>query len=256
MQNMRTARNYVINKPFKAVVLLPPSSVIKSVYPSNPDIYDSIPPKRLELEESVFLINIEEEAVIENYISSITYMLERFGYSVYGPDEMAEFISSGHDAFVFNIAQLEIMEYPDTVRPNIVYNRVYFEQAIQIKTIVQNTWIEFSQLNNDERPVKVLFTMQHTADYIDGEYRVDFRTGNMVYEYTPYRLVNEDVYDLNEFSGYQTARFAYDFLMNVYVADKTGKPFNVNNYLMIDRDRRMIRRAEPEERFFIIKLEE
>ncbi|MFO8067647.1 MAG: hypothetical protein R6U11_08710 [Bacteroidales bacterium] len=148
------------------------------------------------------------------------------------------------------------MEYPDTYAQDIVYNNVYYKQEIEINTVVQNTWFEFSQLNHPERTMKVLFNMQHTADYIDGDYIYDYRRGGIVYEYTAYEISVEDIYNLSDFAGQQNAQYIYDFLMNVYVTDVTGIPFNVDRYLMIDRDHRIVRRAEPEERFHIMKYEE
>ncbi len=256
MQHMRSARNYVIEKPFKPVVILPPSTVIKSAYPINPDHYENTPPEPLELSESKFLKNIDEEKVIDAYIKAISERLSRLGYEVYDSESMSELISSEENAYVFSVAQLEIMEYVDTVRPSYIHNNVYYEQAIDINTIVQNSWIEFSELNNPDMPLKVLFSMQHTADYIDGEYRYDHDIQNIVYEYTRFRIDKDDIYSLNEFSGNQTALYIYDFLMNVYVSESTDRPFSVDEYLLLDRERRMIRKAEKDERFFIIKLKE
>jgi hypothetical protein len=254
-RNIQKARHYVIDKPFMPVIILPPTSVIKSVYPGNPDSYQETPEK-LDVAKSEFIKDIDDDAVISSFVNSVHSVLTRYGYRVYGPADMADFISSGKKAFVFSIAQLEIMEYPDTIRPSYVYENVYYEQAIKIKTIVQNTWFEFSELNHPDRPMNVLFSMQHTADFIDGKYSYDWNRGTVVYEYTPYRLSFGDIQRLNEFAGQKAARYIYDYLMNVFVSDKIGKPFNVNNYLTLDREKRIIRKAESDERFFIIKMQE
>ncbi|MBS4013548.1 MAG: hypothetical protein KGZ97_07275 [Bacteroidetes bacterium] len=255
IRDIQTARKYVIDKPFKPVIILPPANIIKSTYPYNPDTATE-KPEKLDITKSLFLNSIDDEAVINSFINSLQARLTRYGYSVYGPGDMAEFISKGQKVFVFSVAQLELMEYPDTLRPNYVYNNVYYEQAIKINTLVQNTWFEFSELNHPDRPINVLFSMQHTSDFIDGEYKYDWARGGVVYEYTPFRLTEADVQRLNEFSGQQSAQYIYDFLMNVHVSDKISKPFNVNNYLMLDRERRIIRRANDDERFFIIKLQD
>ncbi len=255
IKDIQTARSYVIDKPFKPVIILPPANIIKSYYPYNPDTA-SEKPEKLDVAESLFLSSVDDDAVINSFINSLQARLTRYGYSVYGPGDMADFISKGQKVFVFSVAQLELMEYPDTLRPNFVYNNVYYEQAIKINTLVQNTWFEFSELNHPDRPINVLFSMQHTSDYIDGEYKYDWNRGSVVYEYTPYRLSDADVQRLNEFSGQQSAQYMYDFLMNIHVSDKIGKPFNVNNYLMLDRERRIIRKANDDERFFIIKMQD
>jgi hypothetical protein len=255
VRNIQKARHYVIDKPFSAVIILPPTSVIKSVYPGNPDSYQETPDK-LDIEQSLFIKDIDDETVISTFVNSIHSLLTKYGYRVYGPADMADFMASGKKAFVFSIAQLEIMEYPDTIRPSYVYENVYYEQAIKINTIVQNTWFEFSELNHPDRPMNVLFSMQHTADFIDGKYSYDWNRGSVVYEYTPFRLSFDDIQRLNEFAGQKAARYIYDYLMNVFVSDKTGKPFNVNNYLTLDRERRIIRKAELDERFYIIKMQE
>ncbi|MFW5793651.1 MAG: hypothetical protein ACOCWC_05155 [Bacteroidota bacterium] len=256
LKDVRYARKYVIEKPFKSLVLLPPTDITKTYYSQNPDIYDSIPPVPKDISKSSFVKDADKQEVIDKFIGSLSKQLSRYGFTVYGPEDLSELANSGQEAFVFSVAQLEIMEYPDTFTQEVVHNNFYYEQKTEINTVVQNTWFEFSQLNHPDRDMTVLFNMQHTADYIDGQYLYDYTRGGIVYEYTPYRIALEDIYRLNEFAGSQNARYIYDFLINIYVSDETGLPFNVNRYLMIDRDKRIIRRAQPEERFHIMKLEE
>jgi hypothetical protein len=104
-------------------------------------------------------------------------------------------------------------------------------------------WFEFSELNHPERHMQVLFSSQFSRDVFDGRFRQNFFTGEMFYEFQPYRLRFEDLYQLSNFAGQKNAQFIFDFLLNKYIDDRSKKSRQAVDYLQYDRERHNIRRA-------------
>lgn len=239
------AKRFVTDETSVNILILPPTGLIKSYYPINPD---SLPQgtDQYNLEDGQFLHLVEDSLIIRYFIETLSQELEEFDVRVFLNDEIDSFFKLDTNAFIFSIAQIQLMEYPDEKIDYTMIDTTVYEADMEIATLVFNTWFEYTELNHPERPMEVLFSMQHRSDYIDGRFRKNWLTGEVTYEFRPYRLTIDDVYDLTWVAGRQNAQYIFDFLLNQYVSDNISKNIDRLEYFQYDRERHVIRRAYNE----------
>jgi hypothetical protein len=251
----RLARQFITSEADLNVLILPPPGLIKNYYPIHPDSIPDDERITFDLEDSRFLQYVEDSLLIRYFVQSLTEELQRFDVKVFTPEQIDTFFQLDTNAFVFSIAQLEVMEYLDEMQDYVIMDTVVFEAGLPITTLVQNNWFEYSEVNRTDRPLMVLFSMQHRSDYIEGRFRRNWLTGEVRYEYRPYRLTLDDVYDLAWFSAQQNAQYIFDWLMNQYIRDNHPRPRETLTYYQYDRFRHTIRRAYNE-KFYVFPTTE
>jgi len=237
------ATEFITRQAELHVLLLPPPAVLKKYYPIHPDslAQGMIDPSNLN--ESQFIKDAEDSVLVKLFMASLRENLEAFDVKVYGPADFDTFLRLDSSAYVFSLAQLEIMEHlKEEIRYAVLDTTVY-EVAFAQVNLTHSQWFEFTELNHPERPMQVLFSSQFTSDVFDGRFRQNFFTGEMFFEYQPYRLRFDDLYQLSVFAGQKNAQFIFDFLLNKYIDDRIRKPRNIVDYLQYDRERHNIRRA-------------
>lgn len=239
----KLATEFITRQAELHVLLLPPPAVLKKYYPIHPDslAQGMIDPSNLN--ESQFIKDAEDSVLVKLFMASLRENLEAFDVKVYGPADFDTFLRLDSSAYVFSLAQLEIMEHlKEEIRYAVLDTTVY-EVAFAQVNLTHSQWFEFTELNHPERPMQVLFSSQFTSDVFDGRFRQNFFTGEMFFEYQPYRLRFDDLYQLSVFAGQKNAQFIFDFLLNKYIDDRIRKPRNIVDYLQYDRERHNIRRA-------------
>jgi hypothetical protein len=239
----RLASEFITRQADIHVLLLPPPAVFKKYYPIHPDSLAPGQADPFNLEESRFIKNAEDSILIRLFMNSIRENLEAFDVKVYGPEDLETFFSLDSTAYVFSLAQLEVMEYLHEETRYAVLDTTVYEVSFAQVNLSYSQWFEFSELNHPERPMQVLFSSQFTSDVFDGRFRQNFLTGEMFYEFQPYRLRFEDLYQLSIFAGQKNAQFIFDFLLNKYVDDLSKKARKQLDYLQYDREQHSIRRA-------------
>lgn len=235
------------------VLLLPPQSVLKKYYPVHPDSLVAQEYDPMNLEASQFIKEAEDSVLIGLFMSSLRKSLEDFDVRVYGPGDMEAFLNLDSSAYVFSVAQLEVMEYMIEEVQYAILDTTVYEVGFEQVNLIHSQWFEFTELNHPERPMQVLYSSQYTGDVFDGRFRHNLLTGEMNYEFQPYRVRFADLYQLSDFAGKKNAQFIFDFLLNKYVDDRTRRSRRMVDYLQYDRDRHSIRRAY-EDRFIRINL--
>jgi len=250
----KLATEFITGEADLHVLLLPPPGVLKKYYPMHPD---SLPPGLVEpfnLEESKFIKDAEDSLLINFFMSSLRENLEAFDVRVYGPADIENFLRLDSSAYVFSVAQLEVLEYPSEQVRYAVLDTTVYEVAFAKVNLNHSQWFEFTELNHPERPMQVFYSMQVTSDVFDGRFRQNILSGEMFYEFEPYRLRFDDLYQLSIFAGQKNAQFIFDFLLNKYIDDRSKKPRKAVDYLQYDRERHSIRRAYND-RFIRIPLQ-
>lgn len=239
----KLATGFITREAELHVLLLPPPAVLKKYYPIHPDSVAAGIIDPFNLEESKFIKDAQDSVLIMLFMNSLRENLETFDVKVYGPAEVETFLSLDSSAYVFSVAQLEIMEYlHEEIRYAVLDTTVYEVSFAQVN-LNHSQWFEFTELNHPERPMQVLFSSQFSSDVFDGRFRQNFLTGEMFYEFQPYRLRFEDLHQLCVFAGQKNAQFIFDFLLNKYIDDHSKKPRQPIEYLQYDRERHSIRRA-------------
>lgn len=225
------------------ILLLPPSFIIKDFYPAHPDSLQYIPIDPSWLAKSQFVQHASDSVLVNLFMTSLRENLEAFDVIVYGPEDLESFFELDTTAYIFSVAQLEVLEYVNEEIRYAALDTVIYEVSFAQTNLTHSQWFEFTELNHSERPMQVLYSSQFTSDVFDGRFRQNFLSGEMFYEFQPYRLGFADLYQLSIFAGRKNAQFIFDFLLNKYVADNLKKVSKPLDYLQYDRERHSIRRA-------------
>lgn len=238
----RLATQFVMTEGNLNVLLLPPSGLIKKYYSGNPfdESSDTLTPDPLQ--QSEFIGEVNDTALVNYYLRSLTYHLERFQVKVYGPDQLDSFLQIDTIAYIFSMAQIELMEYVDEHVDTTILDTLVYRASFPRKNVEKSTWFEFTELNNPDRPMEVLYSMQRTSDYFDGDFLL-WRNGEMTYRYSRFDMEEVDVYDLAYFAGQKNAQYIFDYLMNLYVRENARRLPRSDNYYQYDNERHAIRRA-------------
>ena len=281
----RLAYEFEEHKQKKNILIRPPSkaNIFYSYYPYDPDKYhnnDTI----YDIEESNFLKHINDSILHSLFLEGFVDGMEKYNVNFHFIEELKnkqnynneayvfsipqlemleypEKIKEGSDsvyvihpddeyAYIFSIGQLEMMEYPDTFDQRATYDTIMYIQEFERNNVVSNTWVEYTDIHTYDEPIEVLFSMQYTSDIFDGYFQMDMSTGEVKYEYTPYKIDLNDVYDLGYFSGYMNAEYIVDYLFNHYLKDNLGEE-SLEHYYRYDHERRNAVRAN-DDRFIIM----
>lgn len=243
------AQQYVVEQDEINVLVLPPQGLIKQYYPAHPD---SIPSDTVyPLEEGLFLHQVEDSLVIRFYMQTLIRELNLFGIKVFTASNSDSFYQLDSNAHVFSVAQLQLMEFVDQKQEQTIIEGRVYEAEVDITTLVQDTWFEYQPYQQPETDTQVLFSMQYRSDHIEGWFNVDWRTAEVSYEYVPYRLTLDDVYDLAATAAQQHGQYIFDYLMNQDIQESLSKPDDDLEYYQYNRERHVIQPA-GENRFIVI----
>lgn len=243
------ATRFVTEEEDIHVLLLPPQELIKTFLPLHPD---SLPPDSavfIDREQAQFVYEIMDTAYVNYFMRSLAYHLERFQVKVYDQENIESFKTLDKHAYVFKLGQMELMEYHDSLFMTAYADYNWYSIALSRVNVEQNNWFEFSEMKDDEGEMQVLYSSQLTSDYFEGELRRSWSEPNIIYEYTPFRLTEADVYDLAYFSGERNAQYIFDYLMNDYVKRNLKGKREPAVYFQYDRSRHAVMRAEGD-RFY------
>ena len=251
----KLAAEFVTGQGEIHVLLLPPPVIQKKYFPVHPDSLGAREVDPYDLEGSQFIKEVEDSVLVKLFMGSLEQNLKAFDVKVYGPSDLEAFLKLDSSAYVFSVAQLELMEYLQQDLKYAMLDTTIYEVAFDQVNLVQSQWFEFTELNHPEQPMQVLYSAQYTGDVFEGNFRHNILTGEMYYEFQPYRIGFGDVYQLSGFAGEKNAQFIFDFLMNRYIDMRSRKVRKMTDYLQYDREQHSIRRAY-DDRFIRINLPE
>ncbi|MFO7997905.1 MAG: hypothetical protein R6U86_02875 [Bacteroidales bacterium] len=239
----RLASRFVVRESNINLLLLPPSGLLKSFSPVHPSEIPEDEPFFFDPAESRFLEALNDSAFVDYYMRSLTYHLSQLQINVYGPEALDRFLGLDSTAFIFSMAQVELLEFNDYFTEFTAIDTMNYRVDLPRTNLELSTWFEFTEVNHSERPVEVLFSMQNTSDYFDGRFVYNMFSGEVSYRKTTYPLEVPDVYDLAYFAGQKNAGYIFDHLMNLYVHDKRKANVPSRIYYQYDSERHAIRRA-------------
>ncbi len=237
----RLAQQFVQEETNINVLLLPPPDLIVKYYPTHPDEADPDTIDAYDLQDARFVDEVDDSLVVNNFMQSLKYHLELFQVNVFGPDNIDSFFRLDTTAFIFSLSQMELMEYLDEAIFTSTIDTIQYLQRFPQTTLMQSHWFEFSTLNQPEKPMEVLYSMQYTSDYFDGRFVYNPLSGEVTFRYTPYYLTSDDVFELAYFAGEQNAQYIFDYLMNYYVREEIAS--DTDRYFTYDRNRHVLRPA-------------
>ncbi len=247
--SLQLANRFVVEETDIHVLVLPPGQLIKTFLPEHPDSIASREIPEVDEDQIRFVNEVVDSIYTGRFMESMAHYLDRFYINIYGVEELDEFFQLDQPAYIFLIAQMELLEYRHTELFSARDGDVYYVRREPITVLENNTWFEFLKLHDADFGMKVLFSVQATSDHVEGRF-IKRRSGDVLFDADRYPLTQNDLYDLAYFAGKQNAQNIFDYLMNIYVEKKMGgKP---HRYYRYDVDRHAI---EPVDQPGFIEIE-
>lgn len=239
--SLQFANRFVVEETDIHVLILPPGTLLKSYAPEHPD---SIPADSIRGPgdpRALFVNEVVDSVFIDQFMSSLKYHLDLFQVKAYGPDQMDQFFALDQPAYIFVLAQIELLEYVDeeVFMGRSGVNR--YIGRVDITVLENNVWWEFAKLHDAGFGMEVLFNAHATSDHVEGRF-IRLSTGQVRFQPQKYLLTQEDVSDLAYFSGRQNAQNIFDHLMNIYVRKQSGREYPY--YFHYDIEEHVIRERE------------
>ncbi len=240
---LHLANRFVLEETDIHVLLDPPPGVSKVFLPAPPEeaLNDTLPEEEAAPR---FLEQVDDSLYVEYFMDAIYDRLELLHVNWYGPDQEEEFLRQEGKKYIFDVAQLELMEYIDYESFYAEHRGGYHRDSVQITVLENSVWFEFRDLNLEDSEEQVLFSLHATSDYVEGRFVRDRETGDIQLDAETFPLTDNDVLDLAWFAGERNAENIFNHLLNRYVAD--GLEYDLAYYLYYDmQDHRIIEREEP-----------
>lgn len=200
--------------------------------------------------KSLFLQYIDDSIFLDYYMSNYIANLENLGFKVYGEDSLLSFLSGKTNAFIVNIAQIELEEYVMPIEEAEQFGEYIYYEVVDLNAINLNSWFEISRVNEEED--KALFFASHyLTDEMEGFFRNYYFTGEVRFSYDIDTLMVEEIYKLGALAGYLYAGYTFDYLLNKYldkrmIEEDQGRS---NIYYHYHRQSNYLGTAKEEDRF-------
>ena len=264
----RLAAEFVVREDNIHVLLLPPPGLIKTFRPGADAAGEELAggEERAGRPETTgegpdlavaprFLEGLNDSAFVDYYLRSLKYHLENLQIRVYGEEDLDHFLQRDGNAYIFSMAQVELLEFPDDFTDLAAIDTVVYRVDLPRTNLELSSWFEFSPVNDQQRPMEVLYSMQSTSDFFEGRFVYSPVSGQVTYRKTSFLLETADVYDLAYFAGEKNAAYLFDYLMNRHVRSQLRPGKKPPPYLQYDVQEHAIRRAYND-RFIVISPEQ
>ena len=218
----KLAKQFLKSEHPSALLLLAPDYVFKTSYklPDSLDL-DQIPPY---LHDSVLLANarlintVNDSIYLDEFIRGFRNELNILGFQVYDSDNTIEFLAIDKKALIVSLAQAGLEEFYDSVAESASFDdEEIYTYDFLISSVNMNFWFELSGLNRYDSAMRVLFSQQTIADWIEGDFRYFPFTGDVKYIYDVDSLQTTDIYYFAGKTGQLNASYLHDYLLNKYI---------------------------------------
>jgi hypothetical protein len=249
----KLAKTFVDSEKSGPFFLLRPSIVfkynLKEFQVPGIDSLDEFTKDSLLLENSLFLKNVTDSVLIDEFIYGLKKSLETYGAVVYVENEVDTLLAKGGTPFIINVAQVSLEEY---IHPysseEVIYDEVFLIDGIDLNAINYNFWLELGRMNTEKKN-KVLFTSDYLLDQVNGTFKQNLMTGKLRYDFTIDTITISQVYKGARQFGKATAGYLFDYLMNSYIGEMLPEDYPFERiYFHYDPERRLIYSVEDEGR--------
>jgi hypothetical protein len=217
----KLARQFVSTGSQRSVLILGPEFIYKTNL--KKDILDSLGIRDESLFDSVlfansfFLKEIDDDKFLDNYLLGLEKELKVFGLNVYREEGTADFMEVDSNAFIINVAQLELEEDYYEYRDETRYYDNYFYHDHQLNSASVNSWFEISRINEESNTRKVYFASDVIIDDVEGNFTLDVFQSEVKYFYTIDTLQPDELYDYAYLLGRTYGGYTFDLLLNQYL---------------------------------------
>lgn len=247
--SLQLANRFVVEEAVIHVLVLPPGNLMKTFLPVHPDSLALGDIPEVDEEQVRFVNEVVDSIYLARFMEAMAHYLDRFHIIMYGIEDLDAFFKLDQPAYIFLMAQMELLEYRHTEVFSARDGDVQYIRREPITVLENNAWFEFMKLHDADFGMKVLFSVQATSDYVEGRF-IRRRSGDVLFDADRFPLSQADMYDLAYFAGKQNAQNIFDYLMNMYVEKNMGR--KPDRYYRYDVDRHAI---EPIDQPGFIEIE-
>lgn len=179
------------------------------------DALDKETKAELQKKYTRIIDKVNEEEILNIYNKSLVKELRRYGFTIYRQEYLVNKIVGRFNTL--NVSQIEVEEF--TVVDSIT-GKYYTDSTVYYKTLTgirMNVWLEYNFADTTSR--KLLFISHEITDDFSG-FTEDVE-GKKYADYELTLITPNDAYILANQTAALTARYMYNFLMNIYVQEKT-----------------------------------
>lgn len=242
----RLANRFVKQSQEISVVVLFPQEVF-AINEKSPDQKGSFSLRLAEsdtglVSNTLILKEIKEKEVIQLFAESFTNELGNYKIQVYKEAQMDDFLQLQQNAFMLNLAQLEVQEYLTVFTDEIGVGERTYTADVYLNVFNLGVWIELNALNDTRREnSSVLFATHDLTDRFNGYFVQRFFTGEIDYKLTQDTITVQQARNFVSYLGRLYAAYTFDYLMNSYVQKNSSVPEGVNRkYFRYDPYRKML----------------
>ena len=250
----KIAKEYIADDSTRSVLVIPPDYIFKNSLKEweidSADELDDWSLDSLLFEKSLFLKYIDDSIFLDYYMSNYLSEMEALGFRVYGQDSLISFLSGKSNAFIVNIAQIELEEFVMPIKEEEQFDGYLYYIMIDLNAVNLNSDRKSTRLNEEED--KALFFASHyLTDELEGYFKNFFLTGEVQFSYEIDTLLVDEIYRLGALAGYLYAGYTFDYLMNRYLDQRmdTDGLKRSDIYYHYERQRRFLGVAKEEDRF-------
>ena len=197
-------------------------------------IYDSLSADELDSAlyyNSLFLQNINDSIFVENYVSNLKIGLSMYGINVFPEHMLDSFLLIQSDAYILNIAQIELEEYEMPYTAEEYFGEYLYSEVIDLNAVSINSWFDIAKLNSEENEKIVLYASHVVFDDMSGSFSQNVFTGDVSFSYLIDPMTENDVYELSALLGAKYAGFTFDYFLNNYIIDNLPENIHSDKYL-------------------------
>lgn len=247
----KLAQKFIKEHKPGAIMLIAPDFVYKTSF-KIPYIenFDAL---RQEEKDSIAYFNSDivqfcnDSTYISNFIEGLNRGFNYFGFPVYEGRNASEFLNHGDEAYIFNIAQIQLEEYFDSISGQTSYDAESANlEPIFVTAINLNNWIEVIKLNHEKSEPRMLFNSQSITDDFNGHFIYYPLTGEFDYTYTIDSLSVEKLYNSARTLGFRHSQWLFDFLLNDYILKNMPEGSVPEKLFTFDFEYRILKRLNWE----------
>jgi hypothetical protein len=185
--------------------------------------------------QAVIIDKLSDSVVISRFNASYMKELKNYGLQVFQDASVTDFMDVDSNAWVVNIAQMELQEYSTIYVDTQEVLGMEYSYDIPLNGVNSAYWFEFSRVNAPENiKPEVMFAANDLYDQFNGKLNFDIFTGAISYNLQSDTITEADFYRQLDFSARLYAGYTFDYLMNNYIGTNITDDLQMRRYFRYD----------------------
>lgn len=195
----------------------------------------------IRLSSSRVVKDLSAQQYLNIFRQSYTKELIRYGIKIFSDSDLAAFQSWEGNAWLVNLAQIEVLEQQEIVRDEELVNGTLYTYDLQINTVNIASWFEVARINAaSDNSMEVLFASYDLTDDYHGYFTQNFVTGEVGYNLQTDTLNIEKFYNAVAFLGRLYAGYTFDYILNIRLNEQVENDKRSGRYFRYDPYRRFL----------------